>query len=108
MADTTSSSIQSGRKDDSGKPRWDLLPWREVEQVVGVMTFGAGKYSDNGWQQVVAGPGWRARYFSACHRHIAAWWSGEYRDGETGHSHLAHAICCLLILLWSERGGADE
>ena len=37
-----------GRKDDHGKPRWDLLPWDEVEDVVKVLTKGAVKYEDDG------------------------------------------------------------
>jgi hypothetical protein len=35
-----------GRKDDSGKPRWSLLPWKQVEDIVKVMTFGSKKYAD--------------------------------------------------------------
>ena len=42
----------------------------------------------------------RARYFSAAHRHIHAWVGGELRDRESGLPHLAHAVCCLLLLAW--------
>ena len=85
-----------GSKYDAGKPRWDLLPWGEVEQVVKVLTYGAKKYSDNNWVHV-ENP--RRRYFAAAMRHTTAWFMGEKNDAETGCSHLAHAICCLLFLM---------
>jgi len=96
-----------GRKDDTGKPRWDLLPWAEVEQVVEVLTVGAVKYEDDNWKYV---PHPRRRYFAACIRHILAWWHGEKLDPETGLHHLAHAVCCLLFLMWHDNqgGGAWE
>jgi len=53
----------------------------------------------NNWQQV-ENP--RERYYDAAMRHLYAWFNGEPKDLETGESHLAHAICCLLFLLWFE------
>lgn len=44
----------------------------------------------------------RERYYDAAMRHLYAWFNGESKDLETGESHLAHAICCLLFLLWFE------
>lgn len=86
----------SGRKYDNEKPRWDLLPWKGAEEVVGVLTFGAKKYGPDNWRSV---EGSRWRYFAAAMRHLVAWWSGESTDPESGFKHLAHAICCLLFLL---------
>ena len=37
----------AGRKDDDGKPRWDLLPFAEAEEVVKVLTYGARRYGDH-------------------------------------------------------------
>jgi len=90
-----------GAKHDGGKPRWDLLPMGPVARVVDVLTFGATKYAPDNWQQV-AEPG--GRYFAAALRHLAAWSDGERLDPESGLPHLAHAACCLLFLLWFERG----
>jgi hypothetical protein len=86
-----------GRKFDAGKLRWDLLPWREVREVVDVLTQGAAKYEPNNWQVV---PDARNRYFAAAQRHILAWWGGEERDPEMHTHHLANAVCCLLFLMW--------
>lgn len=87
----------SGRKDDNGKARWDLLPWRQVQSAVDVLTFGAKKYADNNWQKV-ENP--RERYFAAAQRHIADWRGGEKNDPESGLPHLAHAVCCLIFMMW--------
>jgi hypothetical protein len=86
-----------GKKYDEGKLRWDLLMWREMQQVVKVLQYGANKYDDENWKYVDRA---RERYFSACLRHITTWWQGEQNDAETGLSHLAHAICDLLFLMW--------
>ena len=89
----------TGRKDDSDKLRYDLLPWPEVSEIVDVLTFGAVKYEDDNWQRV---PDQRRRYFAALQRHLLAWWDGERLDPESGRTHLAHAGCCLLFLMWGD------
>ena len=87
-------------KQDHGKNRWDLLPIREVEQGVEVLTAGSIKYSDDNWKAVVAEkPG---RYWAALFRHITARLKGEKLDPETGLPHLAHALCCLWFLMWND------
>lgn len=83
-------------KQDTGKPDWSLLPWRAVSRVVTVLTLGAQKYERHGWRTV---PNAKERYISAAMRHIASWCTGEQSDPETGCSHLAHAACCVLIVL---------
>lgn len=89
-----------GRKDDKGKPRWSLLPWREVSQVVEVLTYGAIRYGDNNWQLVA---GAETRYKDAMGRHFCAMMSGEWIDSGpsgSGMPHAAHIACCALFLLW--------
>jgi len=88
------------QKNDSGKDRWDLLPWEEVREIVQVLTHGAQKYSPFGWREVPHG---RERYFAALLRHLVAWWQGRDRDPESGLRHLAHAGCCLLFLMSLDR-----
>ena len=33
-------------------------------------------------------------------RHISAWLGNETNDPDSGLPHLAHAVCCLLYLIW--------
>jgi len=91
-----------GVKYDTEKLRFDLIPKGTIKEIVKVLTFGSKKYADDNWQVV---PGKRKRYYAALMRHIDAWWTGEINDPETKLSHLAHAGCCILFLLWVEKRG---
>ena len=86
-----------GRKDDTTKPRWSLLPYGTIVQVIGVLEFGAKKYEVGNWKHV---PDARTRYYDATMRHLEWWWLGQENDPESGLPHLAHAVCCLLFLMW--------
>lgn len=90
-------SKTKGEKHDIGKDQWALLPWKQVRQVVQVLTFGAQKYQPNNWMHV---PASERRYFEAAIRHIYARQTGEVLDKESRLPHLAHAICCLLFWMW--------
>ena len=92
--------MPDGVKYDGEKPRWDLLPYESLEEVVKVLTYGAKKYSDDNWKVV---PDIDKRYFAAAMRHLAEWKEYDAMDEESGLSHLAHATCCLLFLLWKEQ-----
>ena len=92
-----------GKKFDYGKLRWDLLPIKEVEEVVEILTFGAEKYGPNNWQNVE-----RHRYIAAAFRHFCAWIKGEKLDKESGKHHLAHMICNILFLLWKDNNGPTK
>lgn len=78
-----------GAKLDAGKPRVGLVMEgfsRAILEVAKVGTYGAGKYTDNGWMEVVDG---EARYKDAMLRHYLA--SSEHDiDAESGLPHLAH------------------
>jgi mannose/cellobiose epimerase-like protein (N-acyl-D-glucosamine 2-epimerase family) len=86
-----------GKKNDLNKLRWDLLPIEQVEKIVEILTIGAEKYSDNNWMQVEDGYN---RYYAALMRHLVAYRKGEKIDKDSGKSHLAHAGCCLLFLMF--------
>ena len=97
-----------GRKDDSEKARYDLIPAEFIESVAVILTFGAQKYGDRNWEH---GMNW-GRVFAALMRHMWAWWGGKGPttksfmfgdlDTETGHSHLWHAGACIAFLITFE------
>ena len=93
---STTKTVEPGRKDDSSKPRYDLLPAEALHAVVLVLTYGAEKYGDENWRLV---PNSRSRYFAAALRHLWSWWRSEALDPDTKLPHLAHAACCVLFLL---------
>ena len=85
-----------GLKYDSNKPMMELLPAYALEQIAGVLTFGARKYAPYNWQKGIE----YSRLIGAALRHLFAFARGEDRDPESGLSHLAHAGCCVLFLIW--------
>lgn len=85
-----------GRKFDTAKPDYTLLPWDAVEEVVKVLDFGAKKYARDNWKHV---EGADTRYLAAAFRHLSAYAQNEAVDAETGISHLAHAACCMLFMI---------
>ena len=93
-----------GRKYDTGKPDWALVPADEIEDVVRVFTMGAEKYGRENWKSVENG---MFRYYSAMMRHIRAYKkyieTGDKEqlfDKESGIHHLAHAMTNALFLMW--------
>ena len=102
----TEKSSDTGLKHDAGKPMWHLLPWTQLKNVVQVLTAPvvSGKYPAENWKKV---PDARNRYFSACMRHLTAWWDGEKNDPDDGLPHLAHAACCLFFLMWFDDQADD-
>ena len=91
-----------GKKYDQGKTDWSLLPWHEVEQVVRVLMFGAARYGRDDWKHFIHKPKNEERYFNAAIRHLVAWKNGQTNDQETNMHHLAHALCCIMFILWKE------
>lgn len=85
----------SGLKHDQGKPDMSLLSGIALLKVAEVMSFGKNKYAAHNWR---GGFSW-SRPLAACLRHVFAYLGGEDKDPESGISHLAHAVCCLMFIL---------
>ena len=85
-----------GIKHDSKKPKMNLLPPKAIVEVAKVLTFGAQKYGPENWKEL---EDLQNRYTAGALRHIFAHMDGEKLDPETGLSHMAHALCCLLFKL---------
>ena len=98
-------AIQEGRKFDSNKPEYGLIPPYALEELATVLTVGANKYSRENWRFV---PEAKRRYFDAMQRHLWAWKRGEILDLETGRHHLGHAAACLFFLFEHDLNKAVE
>ena len=88
-----------GAKLDHGKPRHGLVLGGfagALTEVAKVGTFGANKYSDNGWLSV---PNGLARYTDAMLRHHFAEAGGEELDEDSGLRHAAHRAWNALAVL---------
>lgn len=91
-----------GAKLDAGKNRLGLVlgGFSDALWEVGkVGTYGANKYTDDGWKSV---PNARGRYLDALYRHLLRAQSGEIFDPDTQLLHLAHVAWNALAILHSE------
>lgn len=104
-------STEKGIKLDEGKNRLGLVfsGFAEALEEVGkVGTFGAKKYTDNGWQSVKNG---QERYTDALLRHLFATFRDDLYDNESGLLHLSHvawnALAILELALESTKRSVD-
>jgi hypothetical protein len=87
---------QNGIKHDHGKTRLDLIPYEALEQIGKVLAFGATKYGEANWAEGIS----YSRLLGAALRHVNQFNAGEDTDAESGISHIAHAGCNIVFLLW--------
>ena len=99
------SDEEIGKKFDTDKPMWSLLPLKAIEQIVIVMTYGARKYGKHNWKKL---DDFHDRYESAIGRHWTKWQSKEPYDSDFFErygikvSHLAMLATNAVFLLWKE------
>jgi len=91
-------SSTGGQKGSKGA-RYDLIPTAPLEALARHYGKGAAKY-----EQVNGRDNWRNGYewslsYAALQRHLAAFWSGEDIDEETGSAHLVAAAWHAFTLL---------
>jgi len=89
-----------GKKFDTDKLRYDLIPPETIEELAKVLTHGAKKYAPDNWKNVEP---FNDRYYSALMRHLEAWRKGEMIDPESGLNHLSHALTNVTFLLWKSQ-----
>lgn len=98
----SSTKEEKGKKYDSNKLEWDLLPIDALTVIIRVFMFGASKYGKRNWENGMA----FSRLYNAAIRHMTKWYAGETVDPETGLNHLAHSIVSLMMILaYQVRGG---
>lgn len=96
-----------GAKLDAGKNRLSLVLGgfpRALQAVGRVGTYGANKYTDNGWMSVERGV---ERYSDALLRHYFSEAAGERCDKDTDMLHAAHAAWNALARLELMLRGAE-
>jgi hypothetical protein len=77
------------------KVRMDLLPPNALTKIAEVFTYGANKYEAWNWAKGLE----YSRLYGALQRHLNDWYMSDSNDKETNKSHLAHAGCCIMMLL---------
>lgn len=90
---------KSFKKADEGKLQWSLMPFEQLEDVVRVLMNGAKKYARDNWKKCDD----INRYKDALMRHVVSYIKGEKNDPEDNLSHLAHAMCNCLFLMYFDK-----
>jgi hypothetical protein len=78
------------------KPQLHLVPPASKVYQALAMQDGARKYGPYNWREH---PVKASIYYSACNRHLDAWWDGEELASDSGLPHLAHALGCIGIIV---------
>lgn len=94
------------QKADQGKAPLALLPFSQLAPIAQVLAFGAKKYGIDNWKTATKED--QKRYHHAVLRHLGAYLEGEKNDPESGFSHLAHAGCNILFMLYFEMNEPKE
>lgn len=94
VGDINSTARGSGARANGGKTRLDLIPLHLLKDGADVFEYGINKYAEWNWAK---GMEWSIPY-QCLLRHLAAWWSGEDLDKESGLPHLGHAMANLIML----------
>ena len=81
--------METAKRYNEGKLRFDLIHPYANEQMVRVLTKGAEKYAPRNWEK---GMLW-SDVIASLKRHLHAIESGEDVDEETGELHIAHLAC---------------
>jgi hypothetical protein len=85
---------------DEGKPNIQRIPYEALAEIATVFDYGAKKYGS--YSQFKLGMAWM-RLAGSSLRHIYRWIAGEDIDPESKCSHLAHAACCIIMLIYYEK-----
>lgn len=98
---TEPKSSNGGTKHDDGKPPMSLIPYICTKEIARVLAHGAKKYEPYNWTKGIN----YLRVLSGIERHMGSFKDGEDNDPETGISHLAHAACGIIFLLFYQLTG---
>lgn len=85
-----------GKRNNKGKPKWNLLEFKTLEGLIRVLEWGANKYGIDNWKKGLP----VTEVLESGLRHQFEFQSGIDIDSETGLHHIDHAICNLYFIKW--------
>lgn len=84
---------------EKGSPRYEMLPWDVLDEVVEVFMFGGEKHGEQDFKSNHNAE----EYYAKIVRHAKECFAGRKFDNESGKHHAAHIATDALIALWIER-----
>ena len=86
------------RSRDADHARFDLLPYKALDQIAAVLKTGAEKYGAANWKKGLG--------INVCLNHLLQH-IYKYIEGDRSEPHLAHAACNILFCLHYAAGGEE-
>lgn len=81
---------------NQGKPRWSLVDFDSLEDMVQVLDFGSKKYSDNNWKKGLK----TTEIIDSLMRHITDFMRGETIDADSKLPITGHILCNAMFLAY--------
>jgi DNA-directed RNA polymerase subunit RPC12/RpoP len=78
----------------TGKGRFDLIPFEGDRRTAIRLEQGAEKYGDHNWKKGIP----VSRCISSAKRHLS-----QYLDGDRSEDHLAAVVCNVFFIMWYEK-----
>lgn len=87
---------ERGLRYNDGKPKWSLVDFNSLEDMVRVLEMGAKKYSTFNWQKGMP----VSEVIESMLRHTFSLLSGEINDKESGLPHIGHIQCNAMFIAY--------
>lgn len=92
-----------GLRYNDNKPKWALVDFDALEDMVRVLEVGSEKYYVDNWKNGLK----TTEVIESLLRHVFAYLHGEDNDKETGLPHTAHIMCNAMFLSYNHRFKKD-
>ena len=92
-------STEKAMRFNENKPKWSLVDFDSLEDMVKVLEFGAKKYSADNWKNGLN----TDEVVESLLRHIFKYLSGEDLDEESRLPHTGHILCNAMFLSYMNK-----
>ena len=84
---------------NDGKPKWSLVYYPAIEDMIRVLEFGCKKYDKNNWKK----PMNREEILESIQRHLAKLFEGEEIDSESLEHHISHIMARCMFYFYHSK-----
>ena len=95
--------MSGGKKNDSNKPRVELIPIEFTIGTAKALTYGANKYGDHNFREGID----YARLLSAAKRHLELEIAGIEIDDDSGNEHWMNVAASIAMYAFMKRNRPD-
>lgn len=90
--------MKQGDRFNKDKPKWSLVDFKSLENMVRALEMGKEKYGKDNWKKGLP----VSEISESLMRHLFALLNGEKTDSESGLPHSAHILCNAMFIAYME------